>query len=336
MYTIQSSNKTVVKQTVLNVANSSLPDTQNESAVEYTSHSLNSFPTSPSLIPNESLMNAQVEIIRPPFPPSTTLEELVRIKPNGDVPSKPPNAFIIYRGAAVKELHTRGYNLQMTRISPLISNAWKTEPENVTSYYKDLAKGAKRLYKERWPKRRYRNIKCLINQSQTLTGTSYSPYSIPLQHQQQPLPQEISQNLPTPHPSPESTDFMKHDWFSEKWPAAASNLSSLSLSPVDSNVNAFFEATIGSQSYYTGIDNDSEFEDIFTGQTTESNNLMPSTDYFDTSSQTTMQFSQVRWYPQNKTQYHQKMRKWHKYLRKNPYRTIADAKKVNLFNFHVV
>ncbi|CAG8456081.1 7780_t:CDS:1 [Ambispora leptoticha] len=328
MSTVQSS---VIEQTapINNAANSSSFRTPSE---EDTS----SFFSHPSLTPSTNIMNAKVvpslENVKPTFPPSINLQELVRIKQNGEVPSKPPNAWIIYRGAAVKELHARGYNLQMTRISPLISEAWKSEPENVVSYYKDLAKEAKRLYKEMWPKRRYRNIKRLTNQSQALTGT---PYAIPLRHQQQPLSQQISQTSPT---SQDSSEFVTNDWFSEtEWLVAENSLSSsLLLSPIDSSVDAFFNATTGSQNYTTGIDSDSELRNIFTDKTIESNDLTPSTDHLKISSQITTQIPQERWRPSNRLQYHRAMQNWHKYLQHNPYRTIADAKKVLLFNFHVV
>ncbi|CAJ0853647.1 1322_t:CDS:2, partial [Entrophospora sp. SA101] len=79
------------------------------------------------------------------------VEELVSSKPNGDKPSKSSNAFIIYRKAYVKELHSRGINLQMTQISPMVSESWKKEPANVKAEYKKLADVAKQRYKIIWP-----------------------------------------------------------------------------------------------------------------------------------------------------------------------------------------
>ncbi|CAI2168530.1 9613_t:CDS:2 [Funneliformis geosporum] len=87
-------------------------------------------------------------LIKPPFPPTINIDDLVTSKPNGDKPSKSSNAFIIYRKAYVKELHSRGINLQMTQISPMVSESWKQEPENVKAEYKRLAEAAKKRYKE--------------------------------------------------------------------------------------------------------------------------------------------------------------------------------------------
>ncbi|CAG8595600.1 6296_t:CDS:1 [Cetraspora pellucida] len=89
--------------------------------------------------------------IKPPFPPSINIDDLVTSKPNGDKPSKSSNAFIIYRKVYVKELHSRGVNLQMTQISPMVSESWKQEPEIVKQEYKKLAEAAKKRYKEIWP-----------------------------------------------------------------------------------------------------------------------------------------------------------------------------------------
>ncbi|CAG8587443.1 602_t:CDS:2 [Acaulospora colombiana] len=97
--------------------------------------------------------------IKPPFPPTISVDDLVTSRPNGDKPSKASNAFMIYRKAYVKELHSRGINLQMTQISPIVSESWKKESESVKEEYKRLAEAAKKRYKEIWPakqKRRHR------------------------------------------------------------------------------------------------------------------------------------------------------------------------------------
>ncbi|CAB5396094.1 unnamed protein product [Rhizophagus irregularis] len=86
-------------------------------------------------------------LIKPPFPPTINIDDLVTSKPNGDKPSKSSNAFIIYRKAYVKELHSRGINLQMTQISPMVSESWKQEPDSVKAEYKRLAEAAKKRYK---------------------------------------------------------------------------------------------------------------------------------------------------------------------------------------------
>ncbi|RGB41889.1 hypothetical protein C1646_662739 [Rhizophagus diaphanus] len=95
-------------------------------------------------------------LIKPPFPPTINIDDLVTSKPNGDKPSKTSNAFIIYRKAYVKELHSRGNYLQMTQISPMVSESWKQEPDSVKAEYKRLAEAAKKRYKEMWPSKQRR------------------------------------------------------------------------------------------------------------------------------------------------------------------------------------
>src|SRR5947199_2798409 len=111
-------------------------------------------------------------LIKPPFPPTINIDDLVTSRPNGNKPSKSSNAFIIYRKAYVKELHSRGINLQMTQISPMVSESWKQEPDNVKAEYKRLAEAAKRRYKEMWPSKQRRR--------------QHRKH-----HQQQPLPQSL-------------------------------------------------------------------------------------------------------------------------------------------------
>ncbi|CAG8731955.1 10300_t:CDS:1 [Dentiscutata erythropus] len=108
----------------------------------------NSIETTSGLVQDHS---QQSLFIKPPFPPTINIDDLVTSKPNGDKPSKSSNAFIIYRKVYVKELHSRGVNLQMTQISPMVSESWKQEPEIVKQEYKKLAEAAKKRYKEIWP-----------------------------------------------------------------------------------------------------------------------------------------------------------------------------------------
>ncbi|RIB12230.1 hypothetical protein C2G38_2041988 [Gigaspora rosea] len=82
----------------------------------------------------------QPSYIKPSFPPIIDIDDLV--KPKVTKPSRPPNAFLIYRKAYIKELQSRGINLGMTQISPMVSESWKQEPEIVKQEYKKLAKAA--------------------------------------------------------------------------------------------------------------------------------------------------------------------------------------------------
>src|SRR6266496_2397542 len=77
----------------------------------------------------------------PPFPPSVNPEDLILKprKPKSKLPTKPPNAFIIYRMQYVKELHKRGYSLPMRSVSASVASAWRDEPDHIIDYYKEIA-----------------------------------------------------------------------------------------------------------------------------------------------------------------------------------------------------
>ncbi|CAJ0626241.1 11259_t:CDS:2 [Entrophospora sp. SA101] len=83
--------------------------------------------------------------IKVPFPPIINLKELISRPRKGKtkVPSKPPNAFMIYRMQYVKELHARNHRLPMRSISPSVANSWREEPDSVVNHYEQLARDAK-------------------------------------------------------------------------------------------------------------------------------------------------------------------------------------------------
>ncbi|CAG8615843.1 4093_t:CDS:2 [Gigaspora rosea] len=78
-----------------------------------------------------------------PFPPKISTTDLIVHKKNGDMPSRSPNAFMIYRKAYVDELHRQGHYLPMTTASSMASASWKVECEEVKSEYRRLANEAK-------------------------------------------------------------------------------------------------------------------------------------------------------------------------------------------------
>ncbi|CAG8596905.1 341_t:CDS:2 [Diversispora eburnea] len=65
-----------------------------------------------------------------PFPPEISPEEL--IVNSRKLPSKPPNAFFIYRKVYAKALITKNMRFKMTDVSPWVSSSWKLEPEEKT------------------------------------------------------------------------------------------------------------------------------------------------------------------------------------------------------------
>ncbi|CAG8530037.1 10993_t:CDS:2 [Acaulospora morrowiae] len=116
----------------------------------------------------------QLTLVKPTFPPLINVDELVPSRPNGEKPSKSSNAFIIYRKAYVKELHMRGINLQMTQISPMVSESWKQEPEDVKKEYKRLAEAAKKRYKELWPSKQGPGLESSQDHVVSRDSSSYS------------------------------------------------------------------------------------------------------------------------------------------------------------------
>ncbi len=97
-------------------------------------------------------------LVKPPFPPQITSKDLIVHKKNGDVPSRSPNAFMIYRKLFVDELHNKGLYLPMTTASSMTASSWKNEPEFVKQEYRRIASEAKsrhlRLYSNQIPRKR--------------------------------------------------------------------------------------------------------------------------------------------------------------------------------------
>ncbi|CAG8787069.1 2285_t:CDS:1, partial [Cetraspora pellucida] len=78
-------------------------------------------------LPNNVVPNSYHDF-KPTFPP--TIKNIDDLFSKKKEPSKSSNAFIIYHINFINELHSRETHLRMTDISPLVSKAWKTEPEN--------------------------------------------------------------------------------------------------------------------------------------------------------------------------------------------------------------
>ncbi|CAG8686913.1 10380_t:CDS:1, partial [Ambispora gerdemannii] len=91
-------------------------------------------------------------MFRPPFPPVLEAGDIFGKKQNGTNPTKPPNAFILYRRAFVKSALVNGYKLPMTVISSMASQAWEQELPFVKDEYKKIAKEAKKNHDALFPK----------------------------------------------------------------------------------------------------------------------------------------------------------------------------------------
>jgi hypothetical protein len=275
--------------------------------------------TSPVLTQDPS----PVVLIKPPFPPTINIDDLVTSKPNGDKPSKSSNAFIIYRKAYVKELHSRGINLQMTQISPMVSESWKQEPDNVKAEYKRLAEAAKRRYKEMWPSKQRRR--------------QHRKH-----HQQQPLPQSLfidhtktsnELGLSNLSQTPSQIDMSQWD-FSQSpiWPLNGNNqtISPLTLDPMllNSNDGLYNNNTQGvSPSQKNGFANSTDNSPVLNCLINNNERGIKHSMPVPSDSKGALM------------EYHQLMSNWHKDLKKqnpHPYKTFADAMNVSFFTLHLV
>ncbi|CAG8585700.1 4082_t:CDS:2, partial [Scutellospora calospora] len=103
-------------------------------------------------------------IIEPTFPPIIDTIELISKKsPDGRIPARAPNAFIIYRKVYVETAREKGHYLPMTIISSMASQSWESADETVKEEYRRIAKEALRVRNEMYPKsgrrkRKDRNI----------------------------------------------------------------------------------------------------------------------------------------------------------------------------------
>ncbi|CAI2168143.1 9487_t:CDS:1 [Funneliformis geosporum] len=101
-----------------------------------------------------NLPQPPLPIIKVPFPPNVDPEELI-LKPRkakSKLPTKPPNAFMIYRMQYVKELHAKDYRLPMRSVSASVASAWREEPEQIVEFYEKIAREASKIYNEKYPK----------------------------------------------------------------------------------------------------------------------------------------------------------------------------------------
>ncbi|CAG8757005.1 16267_t:CDS:1, partial [Acaulospora morrowiae] len=167
--------------------------------------------------------------IKPRFPPMIALSDLVSNRRNGDVPSRSPNAFMIYRKAFVSELHSKGYYLSMTTASSLASASWKEEQEAVKEEYRRLANEAKschlRLFSNKIPRKKRQKPKVRTGTWMQLnpnfntdspvdspvTDTSFIEMGIPSQ-QDTPSGYSHSNDDTTYFYAPETTQFFPHEF----------------------------------------------------------------------------------------------------------------------------
>ncbi|RHZ46767.1 hypothetical protein Glove_606g84 [Diversispora epigaea] len=91
-------------------------------------------------------------LIKVPFPPNLSAEDLIRPRNEKCGKVKVPNKFFIYRKWYTMCLANSGQTNYQTSISRYISEQWRNEPEYVKNYYGNLYVRAGELFKERYKK----------------------------------------------------------------------------------------------------------------------------------------------------------------------------------------
>ncbi|CAG8457589.1 2597_t:CDS:1 [Ambispora leptoticha] len=83
--------------------------------------------------------SSEVPKIKVNFVPKITIQELLNKRKPNDKLSKPPNAFIIYRGEYLKEAKRQKIAMPMTKLSQMASISWREEEAYVKKWYNDLS-----------------------------------------------------------------------------------------------------------------------------------------------------------------------------------------------------
>ncbi|CAG8432699.1 5681_t:CDS:2 [Diversispora eburnea] len=167
----------------------------------------------PSL-PNQVINDAR-PFIKLPFPPTIDPRDLITILPDGRVPTRAPNAFIIYRRAFIEAARAEGYNLPMTVISSMTSQSWEQEPNFVKAEYRRLGKEAynrrnemcpdsnQRRKREKWNMVSFGNKKNSRKIKKSMRKSKKQPSSLSYCGQNNKIQQEkkFQQSPPSPVPS---------------------------------------------------------------------------------------------------------------------------------------
>ncbi|RGB37952.1 hypothetical protein C1646_665779 [Rhizophagus diaphanus] len=87
--------------------------------------------------------------VKPSFPTTVTMKDLIRNAVNSYSRRSLPNAFFAYRMALINEYRIKNRKLpRMGEISKIAKIFWDLEPDYVKDSYKTLTRDAKSLYKQ--------------------------------------------------------------------------------------------------------------------------------------------------------------------------------------------
>ncbi|KAG9294376.1 hypothetical protein G9A89_001881 [Geosiphon pyriformis] len=109
-------------------------------------------PQNDSLQATSDTINGLIQIpFKPTYPPLLTINDLIpRVTRKGRTPTKPPNAFIIYRKNYTSEIKDKKISIDMSQVSSIVGQLWKEEAESVKDTYKKLARDAKDIFNKRF------------------------------------------------------------------------------------------------------------------------------------------------------------------------------------------
>lgn len=148
--------------------------------------------------------------IKIPFPPVINPQDLISLRESPDgtqkLPSRAPNAFIIFRKQFVKAARDEGHFLPMTVISSMASEAWEAEREEVKSEYRRIAKEAhikrKAMYPKSSSRRRRKDRWNIVSFKPTDSSDSVSAVTSRIPSDQPQSQYDSSSNGETPSNSP--------------------------------------------------------------------------------------------------------------------------------------
>src|SRR6266496_5424957 len=77
--------------------------------------------------------------IRPSFPPTLKIDDLIKNDNTNNKRKSLPNAFIAYRMSLMKEYRNNNRKLPpMGEVSKIAKNSWNMEPKHVKNFYESL------------------------------------------------------------------------------------------------------------------------------------------------------------------------------------------------------
>src|SRR6266498_2792217 len=88
-------------------------------------------------------------VLKPSFPSTLTINDLIKNDNTNNKPKLFPNAFIAYRMALMKEYRNNNRKLPpIGEVSKIAKKFWNMEPKHVKDSYESLVKDAKSIYKQ--------------------------------------------------------------------------------------------------------------------------------------------------------------------------------------------